>query len=250
MKNNFPLNTNVRIFRTPYELAEKFAEEIVQMVKDAADNDVPISVALSGGSTPELLFSVLGDHFSKSAPWEFVNFFWGDERCVPPVSPDSNFGMAFRLLFKKIKIPKGNIHRVYGEHDPALEVLRYSDLISGHLNTRDGFPVFDLVLLGLGEDGHTASIFPGRPELFQSDKICEVTLHPLSHQKRITITGGVINNAENVRFLVTGSNKAEVVKKIIGKEKSAVNLPATLVVPLNGSLEWLLDSKAGSLLLD
>lgn len=244
------MNSSVRIFRTPFELAEKFAEEMVQMIKDAAEKNIPISVALSGGSTPELLFSVLGDHFSKSAPWEYVNFFWGDERCVPPVSPDSNFGMAFRSLFKKIRIPKGNIHRIYGEHDPALEAIRYSDLISQQTRIRDGFPVFDLILLGIGEDGHTASIFPGRTELFNSENICEVSKHPVSHQKRITITGRVINNAENVRFLVTGNNKAEVIKKIIGKEKNAVNLPASLVVPSNGTLEWLLDSNSASLLLD
>lgn len=244
------MESTVRIFRSPYELAEKFAEEMVQMIKDSADKNIPMSVALSGGSTPELLFSVLGDHFSKAAPWEYVNFFWGDERCVPPVSPDSNFGMAFRLLFKKIKIPKGNIHRIYGEHDPAIEALRYSDLISRYVNSRNGVPLFDLVLLGLGEDGHTASIFPGRLDLFHSEKICEVSLHPVSHQKRITITGPVINNSENVRFLVTGSNKAEVIKKIMGKEKNALNFPATFVVPLNGRLQWLLDSNAGSLLLD
>ncbi|HAM10902.1 MAG: 6-phosphogluconolactonase [Bacteroidetes bacterium GWE2_41_25] len=244
------MDPSVRIFRTPYELAEKFAEEMVQMIKDAADKKVPVSVALSGGSTPELLFSVLGDHFSKSAPWDFVNFFWGDERCVPPVSPESNFGMTFRSLFKKIKIPQRNIHRIYGEHDPSHEAIRYSDLLSRSIPVRDGFPVFDLVLLGLGEDGHTASIFPDRTELFHSDKICEVSLHPVSRQKRITITGRVINNAERVRFLVTGSNKAEVIKRIIGREKSAVNLPASLVVSSVGNLGWLLDSNAGSLLKD
>lgn len=242
------MNESVRVFATPYELAEKFAGEMVQMIIEAADKNTPISVALSGGSTPELLFSVLGDHFSKSAPWEFVKFFWGDERCVPPVSPDSNFGMAFRSLFKKIRIPRGNIHRIYGEHDPAVEALRYSDLISGNTSSRNGLPVFDLILLGLGEDGHTASVFPGRTDMFLSERICEVALHPASNQKRITITGRVINNAENIRFLVTGNNKAGVLKRIIEKERSAENLPASMVVPLFGKLEWLLDSKAASML--
>jgi 6-phosphogluconolactonase len=239
---------SVRIIRTPYELAEKCAGELVQMIKDAAARNIPMTIALSGGSTPELLFSILGDHFSNSAPWEFVHFFWGDERCVPPVSPDSNFGMAFRTLFKKIQIPQGNIHRIYGEYDPAMEALRYSDLISQFTRERDGFPVFDLILLGLGEDGHTASIFPGKTQLFKSEKICEVSLHPSSNQKRITITGNVINNSENVRFLVTGKNKAEILRRIIRKETGSMNLPASLVVPGYGNLEWILDAEAGSLL--
>lgn len=242
------MNHSVRIFRTPYELAEKFAGEMVLLIKQAAEVNIPLNVALSGGSTPELLFSILGDHYSNSAPWEFVHFYWGDERCVPPVSPDSNFGMAFRTLFKKIKIPERNIHRIYGEQEPKREAIRYSDLITNNIKIREGLPVFDIVLLGIGEDGHTASIFPGMNHLFNSDKICEVALHPVSHQKRITLTGRIINNADNIRFLVTGKNKASILKAILKKDESALNLPASLVVCDNGSIEWLIDSEAGSLL--
>jgi 6-phosphogluconolactonase len=242
------MKPSVRIFRTPYELAEKFAGELVLMIKQSAEDDMPLTVALSGGSTPELLFSILGDHYSNSAPWEFVHFFWSDERCVPPVSPDSNFGMAFRTLFKKIKIPERNIHRIYGEQEPGSEAIRYSDLISDYTNKRDGLPVFDIVLLGLGEDGHTASIFPGMNHLFNSDKICEVTHHPLSHQKRITLTGRIINNAHRIKFLVTGKNKASIIRTVLKKEESALNFPASLIVSLNGSIEWLIDSDAASML--
>lgn len=242
------MNHSVRIFRTPYELAEKFAGEMVLLIKQAAEVNIPLNVALSGGSTPELLFSILGDHYSNSAPWEFVRFYWGDERCVPPVSPDSNFGMAFRTLFKKIKIPERNIHRIYGEQEPVREAIRYSDLITNNIKIREGLPVFDIVLLGIGEDGHTASIFPGMNHLFNSDKICEVALHPVSHQKRITLTGRIINNADKIRFLVTGKNKASILKSILKKDESALNLPASLVVSDNGSIEWLIDSEAGSLL--
>ncbi|HUX97846.1 MAG TPA: 6-phosphogluconolactonase [Bacteroidales bacterium] len=242
------MNQSVRIFRTPYELAEKLAEEMVEMIKTASAKNVPITVALSGGSTPELLFSILGDHFSGSAPWKFVHFFWGDERCVPPVSPDSNFRMAFRSFFKKIDIPEGNIHRIYGEQDSSSEAIRYSDQILRFTSMKNGRPVFDLILLGMGDDGHTASIFPDNLSLFDSDKICDVSIHPVSKQKRITITGSVINNAEKIRFMVTGSNKAGILKKILNKEKSAKNLPASLVVPVSGNIVWLLDFEAGSLL--
>jgi 6-phosphogluconolactonase len=242
------MSGSIRIFPTPFELAEKFAHEFVALIRDGAESNKPVTVALSGGSTPELMFSILGDHFSKSAPWEYVHFFWGDERCVPPVSPDSNFGMAFRTLFKKISIPERNIHRIYGEQNPSREAIRYSELIVQHTREIEGLPVFDLVLLGLGEDGHTASIFPDRTDLFRSDKICEVSVHPASRQKRITITGRVINNAERVRFLVTGKNKADIVRRVIKKEKGDMNLPASNIVPVNGSLEWFLDSDAGSLI--
>jgi 6-phosphogluconolactonase len=109
-------------------------------------------------------------------------------------------------------------------------------------------PAFDLILLGLGEDGHTASIFPDRPDLFHSEKICEVSVNPGSFQKRITVTGKVINNAKNIRFLVTGANKAAIIKKIINKEDGSANLPAASVFPLHGKMEWLLDTEAASLL--
>ena len=242
------MKQTVRIFPSPYELAEKLAEEIVEMIKHAASKNTPLTVALSGGSTPELLFSILGDHFSASAPWKYVHFFWGDERCVPPVSPDSNFGMAFRSFFKKIDIPERNIHRIYGEQDCPGEALRYSDLISEFTKRKNGVPVFDLILLGLGEDGHTASIFPDNLRLFESDKICDVSFHPLSKQKRITITGKVINNAENIKFLVTGRSKAGILKKILERDAAAKTFPASLVTAANGKIEWLLDSEAGSLL--
>lgn len=242
------MNQLVRIFNTPYELAEKLAEELVEMIKVASEKNVFLTVALSGGSTPELLFSILGDHFSASAPWENAHFFWSDERCVPPESNESNFGMAFRSFFKKIDIPEGNIHRIYGENDASGEAVRYSKQIQQFTAKRNGEPVFDLVLLGMGEDGHTASIFPDNLSLFDSDKICDVSIHPVSGQKRITITGTVINNAENIRFMITGSNKAEILKRILKNDKSVKNLPASLIVPVSGTIEWLIDSKAGSLL--
>ena len=242
------MNKFVRIFRSPYELAEKLAEEIVEMIKAASENNVPLTVALSGGSTPELLFSILGDHFSASAPWEYAHFFWGDERCVPPLSNESNYGMALRSFFKKINIPEGNIHRIYGENDASDEAIRYAEQILKFTVKKKGTPVFDLILLGMGEDGHTASIFPDNLSLFDSDKICDVSIHPVSGQKRITITGTVINNAENIRFMITGSKKAEILKRILEKDKSVKNLPASLIIPVRGSIKWLIDSEAASLL--
>jgi 6-phosphogluconolactonase len=242
------LDKSVRIFPTPYRLAEKFAEEMVQMAAESEKVTTPFCIALSGGSTPELLYSVLGDHFSKSVNWENIHFFWGDERCVPAGSHESNFGMTHRSLLGKINIPASNIHRIRGEDDPAMEASRYAGEISDYTRKRDGLPVFDLIILGLGEDGHTASIFPSEAKLMESEKICEVASHPVSMQKRITLTGRIINNADKVTFLVTGRKKAVIVEKIINKSSSAQNFPASGIVPSYGELLWFLDEDAASLL--
>jgi 6-phosphogluconolactonase len=218
------------------------------MISEKENTGNSFNVALSGGTTPELLYSVLGDHFSGAVNWNLVHFFWGDERCVPPENSDSNFGMTSRALIRKLTIPAQNIHRILGENDPEKEAQRYSREIRENTREKNGLPVFDLIILGLGEDGHTASIFPHSAHLLNSDKICEVAVHPVSRQSRITITGKVLNNADNVSFLVTGPKKAEIVASIINKHKSALNFPASAIVPTDGTLKWYLDKEAASLL--
>jgi len=242
------LNRTIKIFSSPYELAEKFAEELIRMIIKSSLNKKVFKVALSGGSTPALLFSLLGDNFSKSVKWNNVHFFWGDERCVPPDSAESNYGMTKRMLFDKIDIHSSNIHRIRGEDDPEKEAIRYSREISDYTSRREGLPCFDLVILGLGEDGHTASIFPGHTESFSSDRICEVAVHPLNQMKRVTITGRIINNADSVVFLVTGLNKSSVVEDILKKGDPDHSTPAAFIVPVNGTLSWFIDEDAGSLL--
>jgi 6-phosphogluconolactonase len=238
----------VKIFPTPYQLAEKFADELVRMSAEFERAGSFMTIALSGGSTPELLYSVIGDHFSNAVRWDIVHFFWGDERCVPPDNSDSNFGMTRRLLLEKINIPESNIHRIKGENDPDKEVIRYSREIEEHTRNRDGMPVFNLIILGLGEDGHTASIFPSDTILQRAESICEITVHPVTMQKRITLTARVINNADRVDFLVTGTKKAEIVDKILNNKFTRQNFPASLIVPVYGELSWFLDTAAASLL--
>jgi 6-phosphogluconolactonase len=241
------LYLSVKIFPSAIDLAEKFAEELITMISVKTNSGAEFNLALSGGSTPELLYSVIGDHFSNSVNWDHVNVFWGDERCVPPDDPESNFGMAQRSLFGKINIPETNIHRIKGECDPGEEASRYSDEIALFTDKRDGYPVFDLIILGIGEDGHTASIFPSDISLMESEMVCEVATHPVSLQKRITITGRTINNASKVAFLVTGRKKGEIVEKILNKCSSAQNFPASRVVPVYGELLWFMDSDAALL---
>jgi 6-phosphogluconolactonase len=238
----------IRVFQTPKEMAEKFASEIIELIRTTGSVR-HFSVALAGGSTPELLYSILGEKFADSISWNRVNFFWGDERCVPPQSDESNYGMTFRTFLSKIKILECNIHRIIGEADPADEAVRYSAEIESEVIKFNGLPQFDLILLGLGDDGHTASIFPDQIKLTESQKTCAVAVHPQSGQKRITLTGRVINNASMIAFLVTGKKKAEIVRKILNEESGAENYPASRVVSHTGQLIWLLDKEAASGLL-
>lgn len=237
----------VSVFTDPMELAGYYAGELVKMINEATKQKRLIRIALSGGSTPELLFSLLGDKYPDSADWKYVHFFWGDERCVAPDNEASNYKMTRISLFDKIAIPFANVHRIKGEDDPEEEALRYSEEISLHTEKANGWPVFDLVILGLGDDGHTASIFPGQLHLIGSDKICEVAAHPLTGQKRITITGQVINNANSVVFLVTGTKKADILDAILNRRSKSMDFPASHVNPVSGNIRWLIDEDAFSL---
>ncbi len=237
-------STEVKIFPKPKKVARKVAREIKKLIVES--NRERFDIALSGGNTPKKLFKSLVKKHSDSIPWERVHFWWGDERCVKPDSDESNFKMANENLFLKVGISTKNIHRIHGESNPEKEAERYSGELKKQLELRKSIPVFDLILLGLGEDGHTASIFPGRNDLFQTDSLCAVAEHPDTGQKRVTLTGNVINNARNIFFLATGESKAKRISEIMSSEDSAKELPAWHVVPVNGSLTWFIDEPAAS----
>jgi 6-phosphogluconolactonase len=243
------LNRSVEIFPDTKELAEAIALTLVNQIREAEKYRSPVSIALSGGNTPKPLFSVLADRYSASINWAYVHFFWGDERCVPPCDPDSNYGTVSRMLLDKINIPDFNIHRIRGEDDPEIEAARYSLEIRNFTVSRNDMPVFDHIILGLGEDGHTASIFPGNTELLLSENVCDVVIHPVTGQKRITITCRVINNAYNITFIVSGQGKADVVSDILNDNNASCNYPAAYIIPDHGKLNWLIDQDAGRLLL-
>jgi 6-phosphogluconolactonase len=238
----------VKIFPSPFIMAEKLASELARRIIDSAHENKHFTIALSGGSTPELLYSILSENFSKSIPWEYAHLFWGDERCVPPDNDDSNYGTAERILIQKTGIPSKNVHRIRGEDDPFIESVRYAGEIELYLKKKNNLPEFNFIILGIGEDGHTASIFPGDQHLFSSAKICEVTTHPSTGQKRITLTGRVINNARAVAFLVSGKKKAMIVRNIINKCPGHEKYPASEIDPFPGKVEWYLDQDAASLL--
>jgi 6-phosphogluconolactonase len=177
-----------KIFHTPSELAEAFAAELTGSINDTIKKGSPFMLAVSGGNTPKLLYSILAEKYSLAVNWKNVHFFWVDERCVPPVNTQSNYGMTKQILFDKINIPERNIHRIRGEDDAAEEAARYTLEILSHTRSKKRLPVFDHIILGMGEDGHTASIFPGNLALVESEKICETAVNPISGQKRITMT--------------------------------------------------------------
>jgi len=193
----------IKIFKKKTQLAEYFATMLIDGIDKLADGKY-FSIALSGGSTPRAVFEYLAANFKEKIEWEKLLVFWGDERCVPPDDDDSNYKMASENLLNHVPIPKQNIFRIIGEDNPIKESNRYGELIKEKVYSRNGNTQFDLILLGLGTDGHTASIFPDSQHLFASDQLCAIVEHPVSSQKRITITGKVINHACTVAFLVTG----------------------------------------------
>jgi len=238
---------SIKIFPTVEKLAGSFAELLQQNVDKTDDNDF-YSIALSGGSTPNKIFRYLSENYKDKINWAKIKIFFGDERCVPPDDEESNYRMANESLLKNISIPKENIFRIKGENVPVKEAARYEEVLKSNLPSLKGIPQFDLILLGLGEDGHTASIFPNQLNLFYSARLCEVAVHPQTKQKRITLTGKIINNAKLVVFIVTGKNKSKISNKIISRDDSGIVFPASFVSPKNGKIIWLLDFQASQLL--
>lgn len=232
----------LKVFKDKQEVAQRFSAYFAELV----DGKSVFHVALSGGSTPKVVFDVLANEFSSKIDWDKIHFYWGDERCVPPTDDESNYKMTVEHLFSKIEIPEANIHRVLGESNPEEEAKRYGALLEDQLPSKNETPQFDLVILGMGDDGHTASIFPHEIELWNAQDHCTVATHPESGQKRVSINGKVINTAKEVAFLVTGAGKAEKVKAILEKTEGFEVYPASLVNPSSGNLVWFMDEDAAS----
>lgn len=234
---------SVKKFDSPKTQAIGVAKNISGKLNSFITEKGSANIALSGGSTPQLYLERLSKVFTG---WQKVHIFWSDERCVPPNSAESNYNMIKENFLQLIDIPSINIHRIRGEDEPDEEASRYSNEILDWVPAANGLPCFDLIMLGVGTDGHTASIFPGQMELFDSDKICAATVQPVTGQRRITLTGNAINNAKSIFMVASGEAKAMIVKEILGNESS--NYPAGRIIPLNGKLDWFLDKEAAGLL--
>jgi 6-phosphogluconolactonase len=235
---------DIKTYKSKIELAQNFSEYFLKLTNRYAKENKNIHVALSGGSTPKIWFKVLKDNYLKQINWQRIHFYWGDERMVPSESPESNYGEALRFLLNCKEIPKENIHPINGEAEIEKETLRYANVLRNNLSIRNNTPSFDLIILGMGDDGHTASIFPNQMNLLTSDKICETAMHPISGEKRITLTGPTINNAQQVAFLITGENKADKLACIINKKEDSLRYPAAHIKPLIGNTLFFLDKEA------
>ncbi len=241
------MSHSVRVFSNLDALAQGVAAILIKDL-DRIEPDHFYTIALSGGSTPEYIFRYLAENYAERIDWEKLLVFWGDERCVPPESTDSNYRMAYESLLQNVPIPDANIFRIKGEDDPATEARQYSELVSDNVAEFEDTPQFDLMLLGLGSDGHTASIFPDRTELFNSSRLFEVVVKPGTGEKRITATGKLINNSSKIFFIVTGKEKAKIVSEIVEKKTGSERYPASRVDPDSGQTVWMLDATAASLL--
>jgi 6-phosphogluconolactonase len=236
----------IRVFQSQDKMAEYLFALIDDKTKALANNTF-LNIALSGGSTPKRIFETISTRYQKNTDWDQIRFFQVDERCVPPDSQDSNYKMIRQSLFDALNQPDDHFFRIRGENVPKEEAIRYSGVLAVNLPLDGKWPVFDMVLLGLGEDGHTASLFPGDDTILNSRNYCEVAVHPHSGQKRITLTLSVINNAQNIVFLVTGEQKAGIVSRVILTDNER-EYPASLVRPEHGKLIWCLDNDAAKLI--
>ena len=244
------MTSEIKIFPQPEKLAETLAIELQNASKQAFNAGRPFNLVLAGGSTPRAVYQYLArPEFKTSILWECMHFFWGDERCVAPDHEESNYRMAREALLEPLAIPEKNIHRILGETDPKAEAARYAEEITNHIKPQpEEIPRFDWIFLGLGTDGHTASLFPGADPIEDPSGLCAVAVQPQSGQKRITLTARVLNHARRVTFIVTGKNKAQVVADILNQSPNSKNYPAAHVRPEQGALEWFLDKEAAGTL--
>ena len=205
----------------------------------------PFTMALSGGSTPGRLHEILGEPpMSERVPWKRVRVFWGDERCVPPEDPGSNYRMACETLLDHVPLPAENIHRMRGELGPDAAAEAYEKELRGFFQVP--WPTFDLILLGMGNDGHTASLFPGSDILHETTQpVAGVSAHYQDRPaRRVTLTPPAINAARHVVFLATGAEKAETLRSVLEGRFQPDALPAQVIRPTDGQLMWLVDSAA------
>lgn len=234
------------------DLARAAAEEFVKLGREAIGAREFFTVALSGGSTPRVLYSLLAGDASLRAqlPWEKIHFFWGDERHVPPEHPDSNFRMAKEALLSKVPVPPANVHRIRSENPDARQAAgEYEETLLTFFRLKMGeMPRFDLILLGMGPDGHTASLFPGSPGLHEQKRMIVANWVERLKDYRITMTFPLLNHAACILFLVSGEEKAETLRAVLERKQERDLLPARLVRPQRGNCLWLVDRAAARLL--
>ena len=240
----------IRTLTTPQELFAAAAEEMVRAANEAVTQRGRFTIALSGGSTPKSLYNLLATNARTVLPWDRMFFFWGDERHVPPTDPESNYRMAEETMLSKIPVAAGNVFRMATENpDAAAAAEAYEQTLRKFFQLGPGeVPTFDLILLGMGPDGHTASLFPNTAGLQEKSRLVIANWVDKLKTSRLTLTLPVLNAARCVVFLVSGTDKATVLRTVLEEDVPAEQYPSKLVRPGNGKLIWLVDRAAASAL--
>jgi 6-phosphogluconolactonase len=239
-----------RIFPTPAAVAQSAAKFFADSASAAVQARGRARIAISGGTTPEAMFNLLADPaqpFLKQIPWDKLDLYWVDERCVPPTDAESNYRMTKEALLSKVPLAPERVHRMEGELDPAVAAARYESTIRNTFRLEGAeTPTFDLVLLGMGDDGHTASLFPHTEAINDLTDIVTANHVPQKDTWRITLTWPVINQGREVAFLIEGAGKAQVLHDVILGPYQPDTFPSQIIRPSSGHLTLLLDSAAAS----
>jgi 6-phosphogluconolactonase len=231
----------LQICRDAAGVAQAVADLFVAVGQTAIEDRGLFNVALSGGNTPRAAFTLLGQEPARSAlSWADVHVYFGDERCVPPDDEQSNYRMAEKTFLESVAIPKANVHRMRGELDPAEAAAEYAATLRANM----GEPRFDLILLGLGPDGHTASLFPGSPPDQDNDQLVRAVYAESQGMWRITMTPKVLNAGRVVAFALEGTEKASIFCAVYEDPIDVVKYPAQIVNPPDGRLLWIADDSA------
>jgi len=233
-----------RVFADPPEMARAAAERVADLLRRRGTDRKPLSLVLAGGRSADLFnrFFFNPRRF-PSVPWGKIHLFWGDERCVPVSNPGNSYAQARDVLLAHVPVPVENIHRVESELEPATAAQAYAATLRGFGSP---WPRFDLILLGMGDDGHTASLFPGSP-VDEAEPVIAVTAHYQNRPaNRVSLTPRVINDARQVVFLVSGQSKSETLASVLNGDYHPDVLPAQRIRPRDGTLTWLVDEAAGS----
>jgi 6-phosphogluconolactonase len=246
------VNRTVELFANGTEIARRAADDVVRIANEATGARGVFAIALAGGSTPKVLYALLAEHPSlrNSLPWDKMKVFFGDERHVGPGHSDSNFQMASDTMLGKAPLRPEQIHRIRGEYaDTAQAAAEYEEVIRREFALQPGaFPCFDLILLGMGNEGHTLSLFPGTKALRETKKVVTRNWVGKLYTERVTLTALAANNAANIIFMVAGADKACALKAVLEGPHEPDQLPAQMIQPVNGTLSWLVDEAAGAML--
>jgi 6-phosphogluconolactonase len=246
-------NREVEVLASPDDVAAAATELFIRSAKQAIATQGRFDVALSGGSTPKAMFALLASPpYDRQVDWASVHLFWGDERCVPPDHPESNYGVARAILLDKVGVPAANVHRFITERGEAQQIAAaYAADIAQHFGLSGGqLPRFDLIYLGMGPDGHTASLFPHTAALHITDRLTAANYVEKLNAERLTLTAPVLNNAALVAFLVAGADKASALYEVLEGALNPDTYPAQLIQPAQGRLYWLVDKAAAAKLND